>query len=104
MKKTKGIHDRIINKLEKILQNNNIDYDVIQKNIEYRYGEIDLFAIYKNYILYFEIKSTYSLKSYNKGTSQLKRIKEKYATNKTRNWYFFVHGNKDKNITIRRIK
>ena len=109
MGKSKNVHDKIIYDLEQRLRRNNTNYDLIDKNLVFgnmtrNYGEIDLYAHNRKYMLFFEIKTSYTKKNHRKAIRQLTGIKDRFASGKLRSWYFYVHGSNDNGYTIKQIK
>lgn len=80
-------------------------YTNIHRNVNYkqkRSGEIDLYVQHNKYIYLFEMKSNYSIKSYNKAIDQLHRAEKYYFRNNGKKRYrvfkFFVYDHKDPKI------
>lgn len=106
-------HQTIVDSLEARLKGSNIKYDLIKKNTIYGslcrdYGEIDLYALnavglVKAYMIFFEVKSSYTEKNYRKAIEQLTRIKDKFTSEETRNWFFYVYGTRT-GYTIQKLK
>lgn len=69
-----NIHNRLISKLEKRLEN----YTRVEREMEYGpydrpTGEIDLIAVNHNYVLLFEMKSFDTQRNYHRALNQLNR-------------------------------
>jgi len=76
---SKTKHDKLTDKIYKELKRLNIDW--IQKNVEYDLGECDLLLKIDNQMIYYEIKSNFSRKSYNKGIKQIHRFMNYFPGN-----------------------
>ncbi|MDX1279468.1 hypothetical protein [Oceanihabitans sediminis] len=89
----RGTHDKHIGKVvNRLYHSDIIDYDNIERNIEYSNnrnysgptGEIDVLATYlcndKKYGVIFEVKSTDTAKAFKKAVTQLRKAKEYLLT------------------------
>ena len=91
-------HDSLIELVEQELQNRG--FQTIYKNTtysEHSCGEIDLWAKRDDYILLFEMKSTYSQKTRNKALKQLERA-EKNCFPYNRVFKFYVSNYKNPRV------
>ena len=100
-------HDKLINTLEQRLQNSKINYSIIDKNVKYSLGEIDLWAINETNgrpnILFFEMKSSYHTKSENKAKDQLQRMYNNFNNKHINIYCFEVYGLK-KGYSLKRYR
>lgn len=110
---SKKLHDDTIDKL--INRLNPEEYHQISKNVEYYNpgcksvtGEIDAMAFKlqfdKSYLLLFEVKSTDSIKHYNKAVRQLNRSEYHYKNFVNRIFKFYVTPTEGGELNIDWIK
>lgn len=77
---SKTKHDKLTDKLYRELKKEK-DINWIQKNVEYDLGECDILLKKNNQMIYYEIKSNFCRKSYNKGMDQIHRFMEYFPGN-----------------------
>lgn len=105
-------HDNIVRNLVQRLKDSYIAYDYVGYEEEYYsrktgHGECDVYAVYKNNLLCFEVKSTDTKSAESKAKHQLDKDKcyfgKKYHVNKVYKFYVYGEGQKNR-YEIRRIK
>jgi len=101
---TQRTHDKIVRNLVQRLNESSTPYEKIGFETEYYsrktgHGECDVYAVYKNNLLCFEVKSTDSKHARAKAEHQLTKdhsyFSKLYGTTKT--YKFYVYGDSLKN-------
>ena len=94
-------HDKIIDSIVNRLYNSQIKYDLIEHEKEYdmysgKHGECDIYAVFKDNLLLFEVKSNNTKRNRLKAYHQLE--KDKVYFNRLfkphKIYQFYVYGNK----------